>query len=280
VQVFGLAFLFRFQSWLISGGDPAQALLKVDILNVMGLSMLAAAVLWSLGRSRSERLVWMLGATAAVAMITPIIRAAPSLSLLPDPIEWYIRPIPGRGTFTLFPWGGFLFGGVLVGMWLDAVRLFDEARRNAILFAVGTVVALAAYASAFLPPIYAQTSYWTSSPTFFFVRLGVIAGLIPVAYAWSRTRWGRSEPAPLREFGVASLFVYWIHVEMVYGVLSTPLHRALTFVQAQLTMAVFSLFLFSLVRVKQRWSTSKVAEKSTEFAPYRAGTASNRPQSG
>src|SRR5206468_9412517 len=71
LQIFGLAFLFRLQSWVISGGDAAQSLLKVDILNVMGLSMLAAAILWSLGRSRWDRLVWMLVATTAIAMITP-----------------------------------------------------------------------------------------------------------------------------------------------------------------------------------------------------------------
>src|SRR4051794_14535865 len=34
-QIFGLAFLFRLQSWLISGGAFPGALLKVDILNVM-----------------------------------------------------------------------------------------------------------------------------------------------------------------------------------------------------------------------------------------------------
>jgi uncharacterized membrane protein len=278
-QIFGLAFLFRLQSLLISGGG-LRAFLKVDILNVMGVTMALAVWLWQIGRSARGRMFVLLVATIAVAMLTPPIRATSWLDWLPDPVEAYLRPSPGRSTFTLFPWGGFLFGGVLAGMWIDAVRVLDEARRNAILFAVGAVVALAAYASAFLPPIYAQTSYWTSSPTFFFVRLGIIAGLIPVAYAWSRTRWGRTEAAPLRAFGVASLFVYWIHVEMVYGVLSTPLHGALTFEQAQLAMALFSLFLFSLVRLKQRWSTGKVGAKSSEFTPYRAGTASNRPQSG
>jgi uncharacterized membrane protein len=44
-QIFGLAFLFRFQSWVISQG-PALTLLKVDILNILGLSMLAATALW------------------------------------------------------------------------------------------------------------------------------------------------------------------------------------------------------------------------------------------
>jgi hypothetical protein len=54
------------------------------------------------------------------------------------------------------------------------------------------------------------------------------------------------------EFGVASLFVYWIHVEMVYGVLSLPLHRRLTLEQALIGYMLFSLFLFWLVTVKGR----------------------------
>src|SRR5205085_10734234 len=96
LQIFGLAFLFRLQSWLISGGDPVQALLKVDIHNIMGLSMLAAALLWGLGRSRWDRVAWVLAATVAVAMITPIVRTSALFAVLPDPVECYIRPIPGR----------------------------------------------------------------------------------------------------------------------------------------------------------------------------------------
>jgi hypothetical protein len=32
----------------------------------------------------------------------------------------------------------------------------------------------------------------------------------------------------VQQFGRTSLFIYWIHVEMVYGVISKPLHRTLT----------------------------------------------------
>jgi hypothetical protein len=278
-QVCGLAFLFRLQSVIISGGG-LRAFLKVDILNIMGVTMLLAAWLWQIGRSARGRMLVLTLTTIAVAMLTPAIRVAPWLDWLPDPLEAYIRPSAGRSTFTFFPWGGFLLAGVLAGMWIDAVRLLDEARRNAILLAVGAAVAVTAYATAFLPAIYADTNYWTSSPTFFFVRLGIITALVPVAYAWSRIPWTSTQPAPLREFGMASLFVYWIHVEMVYGVISTPLHRALTFEQALAAMSVFSVFLFSLVRVKQRWSLGKVGAKSTIFGPFRAPRASNRPQSG
>src|SRR4030095_4446475 len=137
-QSFGIAFLFRHQSWVSVGGDPVQALLKVDILNIMGLSMLAAAVLWGLGRFPRGRFAWLAGAAGRVQVITPVVRSAPWLSPLPDPIEWYIRPIPGRGTFTLFPWAGFLLAGAAIGIWLDTARTAPAERRvNLALAAIG-----------------------------------------------------------------------------------------------------------------------------------------------
>lgn len=260
LQIFGLAFLFRLQSWVISGGDPVQALLKVDILNVMGLSMLAAALVWSAGRSRGDRVAWMLGATTLVAMVTPLVRASPLLSVLPDPIEWYIRPIPGRGTFTLFPWSGFLLAGAGVGIWLDAARTFDAERRvNVALAALGPVVVAAAYAASFLPTIYRESSFWTTSPTFFFLRLGILIVLLPVAYAWTMLWSGRSV---LQEFGRASLFVYWIHVELAYGVLSGPLHKSLTLGQAFAAYAIFTMALFGAAKLKDQivdwWNTGRL----------------------
>jgi uncharacterized membrane protein len=250
LQIFGLAFLFRLQSWLISGGDPMQALLKVDILNVMGLSMLAAAFLWGFGRFRWDRFAWLAGATVLVAMITPIVRSSPLLSLLPDPIEWYIRPIPGRGTFTLFPWGGFLLAGAAVGLFLDFARTPDDDRRVNIAFAVlGITLAATAYGASFLPSIYREASFWTTSPTFFFLRLGVLILSLPVAYAWNQAWTGRSI---LQEFGLASLFIYWIHVELAYGVLSGPIHKTLTLGQAFLAYALFTVALFGAAKLKDQ----------------------------
>jgi hypothetical protein len=115
---------------------------------------------------------------------------------------------------------------------------------------VGPALAIGGYAASLLPAIYEQTDFWTSSPTFFFLRLGVLLGLVPIAYAWNALVPGRS---PLRELGITSLFVYWIHVEMVYGVVSTPLHRQLTFPQALVAFVAFSGFLFALVKLKDQW---------------------------
>ena len=248
LQIFGLAFLFRLQAIVVSGGSLSQ-LLKVDILNVMGLSMLGAALLWSLGRSRWDRAAWFAAATVVIAMVTPLVRATPLLSPLPDPVEWYLRPI-GRSTFTLFPWAAFLLGGGAIGVWLDAVRTpLDERRANIALGAIGSAFAIGGYATSFLPPIYPDTSFWTTSPTFFFLRLGILLMSFPVAYAWNMAWTGRSV---VQEFGRASLFVYWIHVELAYGSLSSPIHKQLTLPQAFTAYALFSVALFGAAKLKDR----------------------------
>jgi len=112
-QIFALAFLFRLQSWIISGGPPST-LLKVDILNVLGLSMVAAAVLWGVGGRWSRTMLFSL-VTVAVAMLTPVVRTSELIAAIPDPMEWYLRPAGSSTTFTLFPWAAFLMGGCAVG---------------------------------------------------------------------------------------------------------------------------------------------------------------------
>ena len=48
-QVFGLAFLFRLQSYILSGFFSAASLLKVDILNIMGPAIAMAAIVGQQG---------------------------------------------------------------------------------------------------------------------------------------------------------------------------------------------------------------------------------------
>jgi hypothetical protein len=112
-----------------------------------------------------------------------------------------------------------------------------------------------------LPPIYAETSFWTSSPTFFFVRLGILIAAVPLAYACMPWLPGW---ATIVEFGVASLFVYWVHVEMVYGLPSIAIHRRLTLTDALLAFALFSVFLFALVRLKARIVSRRLHENQAK----------------
>src|SRR5688572_5542398 len=79
-QIFGLAFLFRLQSWALGGG-ALVTLLKVDILNIMGVAMVGASTLWGLARRDISRIALLAGTAAAIAMATPIVRAASWLAV-------------------------------------------------------------------------------------------------------------------------------------------------------------------------------------------------------
>jgi uncharacterized membrane protein len=257
LQIFGLAFLFRLQAYLLSGGGALRSLLKVDILNVMGPSMIAAGALWGLGKDDRRRLALFAVATAAVAMVTPIVRETPWLSPLPDPIEGYLRPRAGLTNFTLLPWAGFVLGGALVGILIGgAGNPSDERRMLAVFAAAGAVLAAGAYGASYLPTIYTRSNFWTSSPTFFFLRLGVLLLALAASYVWgarpTRHRW-----SPLQQLGLTSLFVYWVHVEMVYGVASAGIHRRLSLGHS---IGAYLLFTGFLLGLSVLWSRARGAK--------------------
>jgi uncharacterized membrane protein len=156
----------------------------------------------------------------------------------------------GRSSFTLSPWPAFLFAGVAVGEWLEGAQAFPaEQRVTWQIGGLGLALVAAGYASTFFPPIYDQGALWTVAPSFVGVRLGILLMAMPLAFAWVARRQG---PSWLEEFGVSSLFVYWIHVEMVYGIVSLALHKRLTLPQAVVSYVLLCLLLFGCVRLKNR----------------------------
>jgi len=254
-QIFGLAFLFRLQSFVLGGGYNPAGLLKVDILNVMGPAIVLMAVVGSRSKSRMNRSVWFAIVTVAIAMLTPIVRTTSLLAWIPGPVEWYLRPSPARTNFTLFPWGGFVFAGAVIGEVITDLRTADRAFRiQMAIAAAGLTMMVVSYEMALLPSIYAASDFWTSSPTFFFLRVGVMALVLSLTYFWEIAPWRGliGQWSPIEELGRASLFVYWIHVEMVYGLLSRPLRRNLSLPTAIAADVAFSAFILGLVVLKNR----------------------------
>jgi uncharacterized membrane protein len=199
-----------------------------------------------------------------------MVRTTSLLAWLPDPVEWYFRPTPGRTNFTLFPWVGFVFAGAAVGETVVGVRTAERALRDQLaLGACAVLIAWLSYRAAFLPSIYPHAEFWTSSPTFFFLRVGLITLLLPLAFLWDRLPWrgvvGRW--SPVEELGKASLFVYWIHVEMVYGFISRPLRRSLSFEAVIFADLLFSAFLLGIVLLKNRWISLKKAPSLSAAGP-------------
>src|SRR5581483_1999399 len=170
--------------------------------------------------------VWLFAAAAAaIAMVTPVVRAASWIDALPTWVQWHLRPSGEYTTFTFFPWIGFVLAGSAVGALVTAAR--DEAAESRLhvwLAGAGAALIGVGLVTAARPSIYASSSFWTSSPTWFAIRVGVmtvaLAGLKGCAAAVDRVRAARAvRPAwrAIERLGRGSLFVYWIHVELVYG---------------------------------------------------------------
>jgi uncharacterized membrane protein len=259
--IFGLAFLFRVQAWILGLAHP-RTLLKVDILNIMGPAIVGAAALWGAFRTRRSRVLAFGGATLAISLCTPLVRHTPMLDSLPDALEGYLRPTAGLSNFCVFPWAGFVFAGGLVGVLIDEVRTrAAEAKLNLALFAGGALLAIGAYGASFLPSPYARSEFWGSSPAFFLLRTGVMVLSMGVAYAWDvrHSIWRRDQPervarwSPMQQFGRSSLFVYWIHVEMVYGLISMKIHKGLSLPAAWGALVLFTLFMLACAMAKDRF---------------------------
>jgi uncharacterized membrane protein len=254
LQIFALAFLFRLQSYVLGGFTaPAWTMLKVDILNVMGPGIIAAALLWLLGREARGRIALFTAATIAVVLVTPVIRSMGVLAALPDPLEAYLRPVPGMTNFTFYPWIGFVMAGAVVGVLLDAAQTPETDRRaNIALGVAGAALAIAAYQASFQPPLHPRSAFWTTSASFFFLRLGLMIAALALAWLWEQRPTAGRRWSPIQLLGRTSLFIYWVHVELVYGLISRPLHGAFSLTGAWAALGVFWLLMLWLGVQKER----------------------------
>lgn len=268
LEVFVLAFLFRIQAFIVSPGSPLITIFRVDILNVMGPAMVVAGIVWGVTAGVRAR-AFAFGALAAgTAMVTPIVRASHLVSALPLWVQWYVRPAGDYTTFTLFPWIAFLFAGSAVGAVLSASRGSKQERQAQVAFALcGAALIALGFATAARPAIYSETSFWTTSPTFFSIRLGVLMLGLPMFYFGEAVLSRRGILLePLDKFGRSSLFVYWIHVELVYGYATWPLHGHLALWQLAIAYAAFTAALYGALCFRD-WTV----------AGWRARRASSRP---
>jgi len=245
LQIFILAFLFRLQAFVLTPGSPAIMLFRVDILNIMGPALAAAALVWGVSNSPLAAIGLNVAAAGAFAMLAPVVRILPLVDSLPIWVQWYIRPAGDYTTFTSFPWAGFVFAGAAVGVVLARARA-DSRMLTAALALAGAAVTVLGFYTATLPSIYSQASFWTSSPTYFAVRVGALTLLLGALRAVERFEISRLL-APLARLGRRSLFVYWIHVEVVYGYATWPLHHRLPFAVAVTAYALFAGLMYALV---------------------------------
>ena len=231
-EIFGFGLLFRLQEFLVAWGwAPKSDLLRVDILNTIGVSMmLMGVVCWLVlavrrGPGTRVALVLTAGGTALlISLLTPPLWTTWRPNWLPWPLESYVNGVHNLGTpqawmFPVFPWTAFAFAGLAVGFILQSP--WARAQEPRAFFSVGlagsVLIEFARWLEAQPRQLYSVDDYWHTSPSFFLIRVGMLLVILTASYAWCRWGAGQWGFSPLILLGQASLLVYWVHIEFVYG---------------------------------------------------------------
>jgi len=83
--------------------------------------------------------------------------------------------------------------------------------------------------------------------------VGVLLVITWAVYAWCRWGLGQLGFSPLIQLGQASLLVYWVHIEFVYGRFSILHKRAQTIPTATLGLLVIFVAMVLLAMARTRW---------------------------
>lgn len=254
-EIFLLALLFRLQEFLLGlPRAPWTDLLRVDVLNVIGLSLIMMGLACRIAAAGGTRDVWRLRrtnivtagvASTAIAAVTPLLWTTWQPHWRAWWLESYINGVhtfgkPQPWLFPLFPWSAFAFAGLAVGfLLLSGWARQNEAAAVGLAGAGGVaLIALGTWLDARPVQLYAVYDFWHTSPIFFLIRVGIVALILFASYLWCR--WGAGEWgfSPLIEIGKSSLLVYWVHFEFVYGGLSILPKRGVDIATATLGLLV------------------------------------------
>ena len=269
-QIFGFGLLFRLQEYVISfGWAPKSDLFRVDVLNIIGLSMIFMALACGLTMRLVRREHWRMGlvvagilGSAMISLLAPPLWTTWQPKWLPWPLESYINGVHNLGIpqpwlFPIFPWAAFAFAGLACGFLLFS----DWARAHitSALIAGGAAgAALIAAAWEFdhsAIHLYRVYDYWHTSPNFFLARLGILLAIALISFAWCQWGPGGWGFSPLIQLGQTSLLVYWVHIEFVYGRFSILPKRACSIPRASFGLLAIFLFMLalSLARTRIDW---------------------------
>jgi uncharacterized membrane protein len=263
--LFAAAFAFRLQLWIFSiDQSPWTDLLRVDILNCMGLALLVFAVMAVFRTEERIRLCAILG--LAIAGASPLVSSI-DWSHVPAVVRNYI--VPDYNFFGFFPWAAFVAFGMSAGSILRLLKSDDVPAAMQWLAWGGVTLAFSAWALSNIPiSIYSNSDFWLNSPSLILIKLGAIMILIALAWVWNLSA-SADQWSWVRQFGVTSLLVYWVHVELVYGRWFGFLKEQLSIGQTVFAAAVMILLMLALSLMRTNWAQVRAYFSDTRPVPKR-----------
>lgn len=210
--LFGIAMLLRVQLWLFSWPSPWTSMLKVDILNCMGIGIALMSVMALF--TTAQRVKICAGLGLLIAGVSPLVSQV-DWSGVPWLVKAYLAP--DYDYFSFFPWAAYLAFGMSAGSLIRLLKPehLERAMQWSALLGIALVLVSRYFAN--LPfSIYPKSEFWLDSPAQVLIKLGVTLMILALAYLWTQYAAGPGW-SWVRQFGTTSLLVYWVHIELVYG---------------------------------------------------------------
>jgi uncharacterized membrane protein len=259
LEIVALAYLFRFQEWVLGGmGSNWPDLFRVDILNCIGASMIATAFVAAPRNGRPATPVALAVAALAIAL-GPLVGPAHFPGWLPRPLTSYLGGQRPMSWFPIFPWVAWPLIGVALGhWWVRASRIPGKLARAFLItgvvgFAMTWAVILIRRADPYIIR-YPSDVVQQMGPGTFFFRLGYMGPIALGAYLVTQL-WDRLGVrfSMMRQLGQTSLLVYWIHVDLCYGLLFARFHHKLSMAEATVGFVAMTLGMLGVSVLKSRY---------------------------
>jgi uncharacterized membrane protein len=251
--LFAVAFAFRLQLWLVSlDKSPWTDLFRVDVLNIMGLSLLLLSVMAVFRTTERIRLCAVLG--LSIALASPLISAIDWSALHPF-LRAYL--IPDHLNFGVFPWTAFVAFGMSAGSILRRLQPDEVAPAMQWFGWGGVVLAFGSWTiSNMSMSVYQNSDFWLNSPSLILIKLGVLLMMLAFSFVWNLNL-SPQRFSIVRQFGTTSLLVYWVHVELVYGKAFWYFKENLNLTQTCLMAVFIVLLMLALSLARTNWATVK-----------------------
>jgi len=219
---YGLHFPVRHYTDLVGMADERwQSFLAVDVLQLIGLSLIGLQFLVLVARTPRAFAATALASCVVVVVSTPLAHSIDWSSRMPSFLGAYLTPATGSN-FPLLPWSAYvLFGAALGHVYSRWGALHLAAFANRVLLIGGAGMLTASLAMSRLPfDIFEPANALTAIPNQFLVRVGSVLLLLGIVAHLSRRI--ATLPWAFAALAQESLLVYFVHLCIVYGSIWNP----------------------------------------------------------
>jgi uncharacterized membrane protein len=263
---------FNYHHLVYEAGEEAWRIFwKADVLHCIAVSLILLQVMLLILRNECRLYRAVFVATVAVVFGTPVMWSIDWWTRLPVPIAAYLNGIH-YSLFPIFPWSAFLFAGALTGHYYSEARSAGVPGAEACMMRTSAWLALGLIAVSFpLHPaaaaVYPVYDYWHLSPSFFFLRLGLVM-LLCAGFFLYEQRKGVRPNSVVTLFGRESFIIYATHLMLIYGQFGNTsftqiVGQSLTYAEAALITVILLCLMFALGYV---WSRVRRGRAKTKRA--------------